>query len=60
MEFKFRANQISSTSCQRLTTAATLMCGALAQSRGDGHRSFVTPERVLSDYNEDLNLHFAK
>jgi len=27
---------------------------ALAQSRGDGHRSLVTPERVLSDYNEDL------
>jgi len=27
---------------------------ALAQSRGDGHRSLVTPERVLSEYNEDL------
>jgi len=26
----------------------------LAQSRGDGHRSLVTPERVLSEYNEDL------
>jgi len=24
---------------------------ALAQSRGDGHRSLVTPERVLSEYN---------
>jgi len=22
--------------------------------RGDGHRSLVTPERVLSEYNEDL------
>jgi len=27
---------------------------ALAQSRGDGHRSLVTPERILSEYNEDL------
>jgi len=25
-----------------------------AQSRGDGHRSLVTPERVLSEYNEDV------
>jgi len=30
------------------------MCGPLAQNRGDGHRSLVTPERVLSEYNEDL------
>jgi len=34
---------ISPTRCQRLTTF-----------RGDGHRSLVTPERVLSEYNEDL------
>jgi len=27
---------------------------ALAQSCGDGHRSLVTPERVLSEYNEDF------
>jgi len=27
---------------------------ALAQSRGDGHRSLVTPERVLSEYNKGL------
>jgi len=27
---------------------------ALVQSRGDGYRSLVTPERVLSEYNEDL------
>jgi len=27
---------------------------ALAQCRGDGHRSLVTSERVLSEYNEDL------
>jgi len=28
----------------------------LAQSRVDGHRSLVTPERVLSEYNEDFDL----
>jgi len=28
----------------------------LAQSRGDGHRSLVTPERVLSEYNEDFDF----
>jgi len=26
----------------------------LAQSREDGNRSLVTPERVLNEYNEDL------
>jgi len=26
---------------------------ALAQSHGDGHRSLVTPEMLLSEYNED-------
>jgi len=31
-----------------------LIVWALVQSRGDGHRSLVTPERVLSEYNEDL------
>jgi len=25
---------------------------------GDGHRSLVTPERVLSEYNEDLIFFF--
>jgi len=40
--------------CQRLATVATLIAWALAQSRGDGHRSLVTPERVLSEYNEQL------
>jgi len=29
------------------------------QSRGDGHRLLVTPERVLSEYNEDLILIFS-
>jgi len=28
-----------------------LIVWALAQSRGDGHRSLVTPERVFSEYN---------
>jgi len=27
---------------------------AMAQSCGDEHRSLVTPERVLSEYNEDF------
>jgi len=31
---------------------------ALAQSRGDGHRSLVTPERVLNEYNKDLIFFF--
>jgi len=31
-----------------------LIVWALAQSRGDENRSLVTPERVLSEYNEDL------
>jgi len=31
-----------------------LIVWALAQSLGDGHRSLVTLERVLSEYNEDL------
>jgi len=44
----------SPTRCQRLATVETLILWALAQSRGDGHRSLVTPERVLSEYNEDL------
>jgi len=31
-----------------------LIVWALAQDRGDGHRSVVTLERVLIEYNEDL------
>jgi len=46
----------SPTRCQRLATAATFEVWALAQSRGDGHRSLVTLEWVLSEYNEDLIL----
>jgi len=44
----------SLTRCQRLATVATLIMLALAQSCGNGHRSLVAPERVLSEYNEDL------
>jgi len=36
-----------------------LIVWALAQSRGDGQRSLVTPERVLSEYNEDLIFFFG-
>jgi len=46
----------SLTCCQRLAIAATLIVWTLGQSRGDGHRSLVTPERVLSEYNEDLSF----
>jgi len=31
---------------------------ALARNRVDGHRSLVTPERVLSEYNKDLIFAF--
>jgi len=53
MGFKSRADQISymlPTTRQR----CNLEVWAVAQSRGDGHRSLVTPERVLSECNEDL------
>jgi len=43
----------SPTRCQRLATAATLEVWVLAKSGGDGNRLLVTPERVLSEYNED-------
>jgi len=32
---------------------ATFVVWALAQRRGDGHLSLVTPERVLNEYKED-------
>jgi len=44
----------SPTRCQRLTTAATLIVWALAQSRGVRHCSLVIPERVLNEYNKHL------
>jgi len=51
MGFKSRADQIShtlATTRHRLN----LDVWAMAQSRGDGHRSLVTPERVWSEFNE--------
>jgi len=33
---------------------------ALVQKCGKGHHSFMTPKRVLSEYNEDLILLFSK
>jgi len=44
----------SPTCCQRLATVVTLIVWALAQSRRIGHRSLVTPERVLSEYNKHV------
>jgi len=52
MGFKSRADQVSHmlpTTCYYYN----LDVWALAQSRGDGHRSLETPERVLSEYNEE-------
>jgi len=54
MGFKSRADQVSHT-LPTTRHRCNLDVWALAQSRGDGHRSpLVTPERVLSEYNEDL------
>jgi len=44
----------SATRCQRFAIAITFEVWAMAQSRGDGHRLLVTPERVLNEYKEDL------
>jgi len=44
----------SPTRCQRLATAVTFKVWALGQSRKDAHRSLVTPEKVLSEYNKNL------
>jgi len=57
MGFKSRANQISHT-LPTTRHRSTLIVWALAQSHGDGHCSLVTPERVLSEYNEDLIVAF--
>jgi len=53
MGFKFRADQISYT-LPTTRHRCNLDVWAQPQSRGDGHRSLETPERVLSEYNEDL------
>jgi len=58
MGFKSRADQISHTlpTTHHRCKLTTFEVWALAQSRGDGHRSLVTSERVLSECNEDLIL----
>jgi len=53
MGFKFRADQISDT-LPTTRHRCNLEVWALAQSCGDGQRSLVTPERVLSECHEDL------
>jgi len=55
--FKPRAGQISHT-LPTTRHCCNLGVWALAQSRGDGHRSLVTPERqrALSENNKDLIL----
>jgi len=55
MGFKPGANQISYT-LPTTHHCCNLDVWALAQSRGDGYCSLVTPERVFSEYNEDLIL----
>jgi len=53
MKFKSRVDQISHK-LPMTRHRCNLKVWALAQSLGDGHRSLVTPEKVLSEYNEDL------
>jgi len=43
---------LSSILCKTTRHRCNLDVWALAQSRGDGHRSLVTPKRVLSEYND--------
>jgi len=50
----------SPTLCQRFATVATLIVWTLAQSRRDGHRSLVTPERILSEYNDLIFFEYIK
>jgi len=59
MGFKSRAYQISRTLPTTLALAATLK-RALAQSCGDGHRSLVIPERVLSECKKAFIFLFYK
>jgi len=53
MGFKSRADQISHT-LPTTRHCCNLDCVGLGASRGDGHRSLVTPKRVLSVYKKDL------
>jgi len=46
------------TRCHRLTTAATFELWSLVHYRGNAHRSLVTPERVLSEYNKAFFIFF--
>jgi len=52
MGLKSRADQISHVANDSLPLQP--WCVSLGASRGEGHRSLVTPERVWSDYNEGL------
>jgi len=47
------SEQIKSHTYQRLATAATSMCGPWRKAAKMLGISLVTPERVLSEYNED-------
>jgi len=59
MGFKSRDDKISPTlPMTRYRCDHTVR--ALAQSLGDGLRSLVTLERVLSEYNEDLIFLFPR
>jgi len=51
--FKYRDDKISHT-LPMIRHRCNLELWALAQSHGDGHRSLLTFERVLSKYNEDV------
>jgi len=51
--FKSRADQIS-LSLPTTRHRCNFEVWALVQYRRDGHRSLVTLERLLSEYNEDL------
>jgi len=53
MGFKSLSDQISHT-LPITYHRCNLDVWSLAQSHGDGHRSLVTLERVLSEYNEDF------
>jgi len=60
--FNSSSRSIFTTPCQRLTTAATLKCGLwhkTAEAKMDSLAPLlVTPERVLSEYNENLIFYF--
>jgi len=55
MGFKYRADKISYT-LPTTRHRCIFEVWALAQSHGDGHRSLVTPKRILSKYNEGFIL----